>query len=320
MLTKIRPEPGTRRSPGHSGRSVTRRILPVAGVLAVFGVLVASVGAGTISGTRGNDTVRGTAKADRLYGLAGNDRLSGLAGADYLNGGPGNDVLTGGPGRDRYVCGPGKDTVLGGATDIRPGADCEIVKGSPPPSRLRLLRRRLHPRHRHLPRPPPTARAGHYTGTTSQGKPITFDVSTDGKTVSNLSFGYDLNCTEVQGFTVTDSLNGIGPFSVNTDLTFAGSPSEADATGKVTLTLNGQLSASAGANGTLILAVELYNIPNVGTLHCSTGGPPVDLDRDLGEVWDQPDRVRGRHSAAPATFAARRTTSRWYLTRMSSGG
>jgi hypothetical protein len=93
--------------------------------------------------------------------------------------------------------------------------------------------------------------------------------------VSNLSFGYDLNCTEVQGFTVTDSLNGIGPLSVNTDLTFAGSGSNGDATGKVTLTLNGQLSASAGANGTLILAVELYNIPNVGMLHCSTGGPPV---------------------------------------------
>ena len=66
MLTKIRPEPGTRRSPGHSGRSVMRRILPVAGVLAVFGVLVASVGAGTISGTRGNDTVRGMVR--RLTG------------------------------------------------------------------------------------------------------------------------------------------------------------------------------------------------------------------------------------------------------------
>jgi len=116
---------------------------------------------------------------------------------------------------------------------------------------------------------------GHYAGTTSQGKPIAFDVSADGKTVSNLSFGYDLNCTEVQGFTVTDSLDGIGPFPVNADLTFGGSGSDGDSTGKVTISVNGQLSSSASASGTLSIALELYNVPSVGTLHCSTGGTPV---------------------------------------------
>ena len=35
-----------------------RRILSVAGVLALFGALVASVGAGTIHGTKGNNTIR----------------------------------------------------------------------------------------------------------------------------------------------------------------------------------------------------------------------------------------------------------------------
>jgi hypothetical protein len=48
------------------GGDMLRRILSIAGVLAVFGALVASVGAGTISGTKGNDTVRGTVNADRL--------------------------------------------------------------------------------------------------------------------------------------------------------------------------------------------------------------------------------------------------------------
>ena len=108
----------------------------------------------------------------------------------------------------------------------------------------------------------------------------------------------------MQGFTVTDSLNGIGPFSVNTDLTFAGSASEADATGKVTLTLNGQLSASAGANGTLILAVELYNIPNVGTLHCSTGGPPVTWTATWANSWTDP-KGRGRLVPPPSSSPPR---------------
>lgn len=125
------------------------------------------------------------------------------------------------------------------------------------------------------PPPPPTARAGHYAETTSQGKPNSFDVSADGKTVSHLVFGYDLNCTEVQGFTVTDTLDDtVDVFQVNSDLTFGGS--SADATAKVSISVNGQLSTSAGSSGTLSIAVELYNLaPDLPVLHCSTGGTPT---------------------------------------------
>ena len=122
----------------------------------------------------------------------------------------------------------------------------------------------------------------------------------------------------MQGFTVTDSLNGIGPFSVNTDLTFAGSASEADATGKVTLTLNGQLSASAGDKRNAHPRGRALQHPERGHAALLDRRATRDLDRDLGEVWDQPEGY-GAAGAAPA-FAARRTTSRWYLTRMSSGG
>src|SRR5262249_2587165 len=110
-----------------------RRIITIAGALALFGALAASVGAGTIVGTKHNDVLRGTAKADKLYGRGGNDKLSGLAGNDYLNGGPGNDTLTGGPGADTLVCGPGKDIAIADAAD-KVSADCETVQGLPKPA------------------------------------------------------------------------------------------------------------------------------------------------------------------------------------------
>jgi hypothetical protein len=95
--------------------------------------------------------------------------------------------------------------------------------------------------------------------------------------VSHLVFGYDLNCTEVQGFTVTNTLDDtVDVFPVNSNLTFGGSGSSADATAKVSITVNGQLSTSAGASGTLSIAVELYNLaPDLPVLHCSTGGTPT---------------------------------------------
>src|SRR5437763_601433 len=60
--------------------------------------------------------------------------------------------------------------------------------------------------------PPPdlTARVGHYSGTTSQGKPLTFDVPTGGKTVINFSTNVDVNCQEIQGFTVNEPLDFTG--------------------------------------------------------------------------------------------------------------
>jgi hypothetical protein len=111
-----------------------RRIVSIAGALALAGVLVASVGARTIVGTKKNDVLRGTAKADTINGKAGNDTLFGLGGNDSLTGGPGNDKLVGGPGKDRYNCGPGKDVVIGDAADIKPGADCEVANGFAKPA------------------------------------------------------------------------------------------------------------------------------------------------------------------------------------------
>ena len=109
-----------------------RNILLATGVIGLAGALVATVSAATIMGTARNDLLRGTAKADRLYGKADNDTLYGYAGNDLLSGGTGNDKLYGGPGKDTYRCGPGKDVVIADANDVKPGSDCEVVKGLPP--------------------------------------------------------------------------------------------------------------------------------------------------------------------------------------------
>jgi hypothetical protein len=339
-----------------------RRIITVAGALALFGVLVASVGAGTIVGTKRNDVLRGTAKGDKLYGQAGNDKLYGLAGNDYLNGGLGNDVVSGGPGADVLVCGPGRDTAIADAAD-KVAADCETVLGLPKPavsvtgaeqaegnagsqpmsfsvslakaSRLPVTVAYAtadgsatagtdytatsgklvfapgetskavavpilgdtgvepdetftltlsNPVNAKLGGATATGtiknddvapRSGHYAGTTSQGKPIGFDVSADGKSVSNLTFGYDLNCTEVQGFTVTGTLRVPITIPINPDFSFGANDSNGDASGKVTIAINGKLSLPGSATGTLQIALEIYNIAGVGTLHCQTGGTDV---------------------------------------------
>ena len=48
-----------------------------------------------------------------------------------------------------------------------------------------------------------------------------------------------------------------------------------DPSGKVTIAINGKLSLPGSATGTLQIALEIYNLAGVGTLHCQTGGTDV---------------------------------------------
>src|SRR5207248_8995307 len=61
------------------------------------------------------------------------------------------------------------------------------------------------------------ARTGAYSGTNSQGKPLTFNVSADGKSDSDIKTTIDHNCTEVQRFPVTLPLEPTGPFPIAID-------------------------------------------------------------------------------------------------------
>jgi len=113
------------------------------------------------------------------------------------------------------------------------------------------------------------ARPGAYSGTNSQGKALTFNVSSDSHSLSDIKTIIDLNCTEVQGFTVTVPLESSGSFPINADLTFDANSHDVGSDGTtLDIKMHGQLSVSSGATGTL--RVDLSNIPGIPGI-CSTG-------------------------------------------------
>jgi hypothetical protein len=181
----------------------TRGRLLAAAVAAVFALGAAAAFAGTISGTAKNDVLRGTARADVLLGKSGNDTLYGRAGNDVLRGGPGKDKLIGGAGGDKLYCGGGVDTVVADAKD-RIAADCEKGRPRPPP-------------------PPPRAQPGPFAGTTSQGRPISFEVTSLGLSVRGFVIGYAAARTPPAQYTGTLTLSPSGPsghVAIGTDRRF----------------------------------------------------------------------------------------------------
>ena len=112
------------------------------------------------------------------------------------------------------------------------------------------------------------ARAGAYSGTNSQGKALTFNVSADASTVSDINTIIDLNCTEVQGFTVTVPLQSQGNFPIAADLSFDANDHQVGSDGStLDIKFHGQLTASSGASGTLRIDLTIPGIPGI----CSTG-------------------------------------------------
>jgi len=199
----------------------------------------------TLRGTGGNDVLRGGAQNDILEGLAGNDslyggggadRLYGSGGNDLLSGGAGDDMLAGGPGRDRFSCGPGHDVVYASASSTV-SRDCEVVHraGSPAPS--------------------PGVSTGAYRGDT-----VSFDLSPDAKTVSNLRIDFTGACPPAGNahIQVSDS----GPFPVHADRTFNANEQRA---GGEKVTLNGVLDNGGAAHGTFELKTT------AGGFSCDTG-------------------------------------------------
>lgn len=112
------------------------------------------------------------------------------------------------------------------------------------------------------------ARPGAYAGTNSQGKALTFNVSSDASSVSDIKTIIDLNCTEVQGFTVTVPLESQGNAPIAADLSFDANDHEVGSDGStLDIKFHGQLTASSGASGTLRIDLTIPGIPGI----CSTG-------------------------------------------------
>jgi Ca2+-binding RTX toxin-like protein len=241
--------------------TVTRRVATAAaGVTSVAAALAVSAWAGNIVGGAKPDVLKGSPSADRLYGKAGNDRLYGYAGNDLLVGGPGADVLS---------CGAGRDTAVADRSD-KVGKDCEIVRGLPKPA--------PSPTPPPAPTPPPTPpsppppapiRAGHYTGTTQQGKPIEFDVSSDLRFITDAKITFDVACVEIS-VTVPDVWIRLGSVPIGADRRFA--RAFAFSSGDISFSggFDGSFDGSGNAGGSFrVDDVTFANVPGYGTVHCS---------------------------------------------------
>lgn len=113
-------------------------------------------------------------------------------------------------------------------------------------------------------------RSGHYSGQTSQGKPLSFDVATDVKSLTNFKTSIDVSCTEIP-VVVPDTPFDLGDTTIDLNSTWAFGfnvpVTDPDFSGNVAF--SGALSTTGPATGTLRIDLA---IPVSGqTVHCSTG-------------------------------------------------
>ena len=114
----------------------------------------------------------------------------------------------------------------------------------------------------------PQPRAGRYSGTTSQGRPIAFDVAPGLGSLSNPSFRVDLRCVEVPVILDDVPIDFTGRLGIGPDWRFSFSDSVTDADGTLSVSFSGGLAAPGSASGTL--RVDL-TVNAAQVVHCSTG-------------------------------------------------
>jgi hypothetical protein len=116
----------------------------------------------------------------------------------------------------------------------------------------------------------PKPRIGHYSGLTSQNRPISFDVSSDATSITNLRFEVDIECSEVDFRETNVPIDfGPSPIRLKPDFSFAIAGSDSDSNGTVDISVNGQLTVGGTASGTARIDLGVYT--DFGTVHCSTG-------------------------------------------------
>lgn len=113
-------------------------------------------------------------------------------------------------------------------------------------------------------------RSGHYGGTTSQGRSIAFDVSSDVTNVTNFVVYTDVQCVEVPAALQNEPLDMTGvSFPIGPDWGFGFNDTVADSDGTATFAMHGTLSVGGGAAGTL--RIDMAVNTDFGVVHCSTG-------------------------------------------------
>lgn len=117
----------------------------------------------------------------------------------------------------------------------------------------------------------PRPRSGVYSGTTSQGRPISFSVSADLTALTGLIFSIDLRCVEVpisfpnEQFDLRNATISIQPGTYR----FRGAGQSSEGGVSLSLTFEGALTAPGSATGTV--RVDLAVATPSGVVNCSSG-------------------------------------------------
>ena len=112
--------------------------------------------------------------------------------------------------------------------------------------------------------------SGRYSGTTSQGRSVSFDVSSDVTTVSNLRINVDVGCQEVPADLPNEPFEIAMRVPLTPDWAFSWSDSYSDADGSISARFDGRLAVGGPASGRFRIDLAL-NIEGLGVVHCSTG-------------------------------------------------
>jgi hypothetical protein len=111
--------------------------------------------------------------------------------------------------------------------------------------------------------PSPIAQAGHYAGTTLRGTPVSFDVTSDGRAITNITFGLSIPCSP--SGTLSNPGISVLPtarFTIAADGTFAPFTNvtttlTGSVTARLTFTFGGRFTGPGAATGTLALRASV---------------------------------------------------------------
>jgi hypothetical protein len=154
-----------------------------------------------------------------------------------------------------------------GDLDLEPNETIEVALSAASNATLKKSSAKGTITNEDVPRP----RSGRYSGTTAQGRSISFDVSGDTAFLSNLTIGFDWSCAEVPVAFQDDKLE-FGNARIRIvpkTWTFDVSDSSSDADGTVSFAFRGSLSAPGSAAGTFRFDIAVNT--GGGTVHCSSG-------------------------------------------------
>jgi hypothetical protein len=116
----------------------------------------------------------------------------------------------------------------------------------------------------------PKPHSGHYSGLTSQNRAISFDLSPDSTTITNLKFEVDVQCQGVDYAQTNVPIDfGSSQIRLKPDYTFSVSGHEGDSSGTIDYSVNGYVSVGGSASGTASVDFGVYT--DFGTVHCVTG-------------------------------------------------